>query len=210
MGEIMNIEKFLDYVSNDATVIEAGANKGYDTVNLSKVFNKGTVYAVEPIDGHYETLLKSVEGLDNVKTFKLALHNKNGTSEMFVSSGNTIGSDTLLEPKEHLTIHPDIYFNEKQIVKTITFDDFVKENNITGDIVLWFDMEGNEYNVLKASKTAINQVKAIFTEYSIVERYEGLCLYEDFRKFLIDMGFKEEINETTYNYLGMGNAFFSR
>lgn len=206
----MHIEKFLDYVSNDATVIEAGANKGYDTVALSKVFSNGTVYAVEPIEGHYKTLLQSVEGVDNVKTFKLALHNKNGKAEMFVSSGNTIGSDTLLEPKEHLTLHPDIFFNEKQTVKTITFDDFVKNNNITGDIVLWFDMEGNEYNVLKASKTAINQVKAIYTEYSTVERYEGLTVYEDFKKFLIDNGFREEINETMYNYLGMGNAFFVR
>lgn len=206
----MDVNNFLNYVSNDATVIEAGANKGYDTVNLSKAFSNGIVYAIEPIDKHYETLLESVKGLDNVKTFQMALHSKNGTAEMFVSSGNTIGSDTLLEPKEHLTLHPDIFFNEKQKVKTITFDKFIKDNNITGDIVLWFDMEGNEYNVLSASKVAINQVKAIFTEYSTVERYKDLCIYEDFKKFLINLGFREEANETMYNYLGMGNAFFVR
>lgn len=206
----MEISNFLNYASNNATVIEAGANKGYDTVHLSNVFCNGTIYAIEPIIGHYQTLLQSVKGLKNVKTFQLALHNENGESEMFVSSGNTIGSDTLLEPKEHLKIHPDIFFKEKQNVKTITLDKFVEDNNITGDIVLWFDMEGNEYNVLSASKTAIKQVKAIYTEYSIVERYKGLCVYDDFRNFLIENGFKEEINETTYNYLGMGNAFFVR
>jgi FkbM family methyltransferase len=206
----MDKNYFLNFVANNASVIESGANKGYDTVELSNVFCNGTIYAVEPINGHYKTLCENVGNLSNVKTYQLALDSTNGEAEMFVSSGNTIGSDTLLKPKEHLTLHPDIYFNEMQKVKTITFDDFVESNNITGDIVLWFDMEGNEYNVLSASKVAINQVKVIYTEYSTVERYTGLCIYEDFKKFMEELGFKEEINESMYNYLGMGNALFVR
>jgi FkbM family methyltransferase len=201
---------FLNYVSDNTTVIDAGANKGYDTLELSQVFKNGVVYGVEPINHHFEELVDRTKNCNNVKLFNVALHNKNGTAEMFVSSGNTIGSDTLLEPKEHLKLHPDIYFNNKQKTKTITLDKFVKDNNITGDIVCWFDMEGNEYNVLNASKTAINQIKLIYTEYSIVERYSGLCLFDDFTKFLLDKGFTLEYNETMYNYLGMGNAMFVR
>jgi FkbM family methyltransferase len=206
----MDKNTFLNYVSDNATVIEAGANKGYDTVELSTVFKNGIVYGFEPIKHHFDELEKRIQDCNNVKVFELALHNKNGTAEMFVSSGNTIGSDTLLEPKEHLTLHPDIFFNEKQKTKTITLDRFVEYNNITGDIVCWFDMEGNEYNVLSASKKAIDQIKLIYTEYSIVERYKGLCLFDDFTKFLESKGFTLESNETMYNYLGMGNALFVR
>jgi FkbM family methyltransferase len=204
----MNKTDFLKYINDDCNIIEAGANKGYDTVHLSQVFKNGIIYAVEPINHHYKELKERTKGLTNVRLFNLALHSENGESEMFVSSGNTIGSDTLLQPKEHLTIHPDIHFNEKQKVKTIKLDDFVKENNINGDIACWFDMEGNEFNVLSVAEETLKQIKLIYMEYSIVERYEGLCLYEEFKKFLVSKGFKEIFNETTYNYLGMGNAAF--
>jgi FkbM family methyltransferase len=207
---VMDKRNFLNYVNDSVTVIEAGANKGYDTIGLSQVFKNGIVYGIEPIKHHFDELTKRTINCPNIKLFNFALHNKNGTAEMFVSSGKTIGSDTLLEPKEHLRLHPDIYFNDKQKTKTITLDRFVKDNNITGDIVCWFDMEGNEYNVLSASKTAINQIKLIYTEYSIVERYSGLCLFDDFSKFLLDKGFTLVYNETIYNYLGMGNAMFVR
>jgi len=204
----MNKLDFLKYVGNNATVIDAGANKGFDTVQLSNVFSNGIVYGIEPITHHFAELTDRTKDLANVKLFNLALHNKNGTSEMFVSSGNTTGSDTLLEPKEHLTIHPDVYFKTKQTVETITLDKFVKNNKITGDIVCWFDMEGNEYNVLSASRIAIKQIKLIYTEYSIKERYTGLCLFEDYTKFLEKNGFTLIHDDNEYNYLGMGNALF--
>lgn len=206
----MNKLDFLKYVSDNASVIDAGANNGHDTYELSNIFKNGIIYAIEPIEHHFKALEDRVKTCTNVKLFNMALYNKNGYSEMFVSSGNTTGSDTLFEPKEHLTIHPDVFFKTKQKTKTITLDKFVKDNNIKNDIVCWFDMEGSEYAVLNASKKAINQIKVIYTEYSIKERYSGICLFNDFKQDLINKGFTLEVNETQYNYLGMGNALFVR
>lgn len=206
----MNKLDFLKYVRNNATVIDAGANKGFDTLELSNIFSNGTVYGIEPITHHFAELTDRTKDCANVKLLNVALHNRNGNSEMFVSSGNTTGSDTLLKPKEHLTIHPDVFFKTKQKVETITLDKFVKDNNITGDVVCWFDMEGSEYNVLSASRTAIKQIKLIYTEYSIKERYTGQILFKDYTKFLEKNGFTLIHDDSEYNYIGMGNALFVR
>ena len=77
--------------------------------------------------------------------------------------------------------------------------------NIAIDL-MWLDMQGAEFKVLKAAPMILNTVKVIFSEISLVEMYEGAPLYNQFRAWLKTKGFdvkKEEIVSKD-----MGNALF--
>jgi hypothetical protein len=119
-------------------------------------------------------------------------------------------SSSLLRPKDHINIFPDVLFNQSEIVDTITINDWVKQYNIDRIDFMWLDLQGNEMRVLSKADLILHTTKVIYAEYSLVEFYEGLTLYEDFKKFMDGLGFKEEINDKYFNYLNCGNSLFIR
>lgn len=207
--EIALIKK---YCPDALTIIEAGAADGSDTVKFSDFFPNSNVYAFEPVSKNFKILSKKVSGLKNVKIFKLALSNKTGTTDIKISSNNSKPSDcvasssSLLIPKEHLSFHPEIVFDKKEKVKTTTIDFWADKNNIDKIDVVWLDLQGMEYNVLKASPKTIKQAKVIYTEVSLKEMYEGSLLYDDFKKWMKKKGFI--VKKEYLNWEDMGNVIF--
>lgn len=196
------------YIPEDAIILDAGAYNGHDSIDFVTIFPKSTVYAVEPISSIYNQLVENTKSYNNIKTFKLALNDTIANKTMFISSGYSVQSSSLMKPKEHLTMFPDCKFEEKETVKTTTINQFCKNNNIDRIDFMWLDLQGNEYKVLSKADSILHTTKAIFAEYSLVEFYEGLMLYEDFKKYMDSIGFLEVLNEGMYNYLGCGNSLF--
>ena len=98
---------------------------------------------------------------------------------------------------------------EKQItVRAINLDEWAQENKIEKIDFMWLDMQGAEYKVLKAAPKVLATVSVIFTEVSLIEMYEGIPLYNQFKSWLETKGFvvaKEEIISPD-----MGNVLFVR
>ena len=128
---------------------------------------------------------------------------------MYVSSGASDGSSSLLKPKEHLTDHPDVFFNEAIKVKTMKLDDWTAANNISTIDLLWLDMQGFELEVLKASSVILPKVKVIHMEVSTRPTYEGVPLYSDVKEWMQQNGFRVEV-EAIPNGWDMGNVLFVR
>ncbi|HVE80875.1 MAG TPA: FkbM family methyltransferase [Candidatus Dormibacteraeota bacterium] len=196
------------FLPSQPVIVEAGAHIGVDTVELANVFHKGEIHAFEPVPSIYKQLVKNTQSHQNIKTHELALASQNGEADIFVSSGRSDGSSSLLKPKEHLKIHPDVKFEQKIKIKTITLDDWVKNNGISQVDFLWLDLQGLELSVLKASKETLKTVKAIYTEISLVENYENGPLYKELREWLRQQGF--EIQKEAIEWEDGGNVFFVR
>lgn len=199
------IKKFLP---ENPVVIEAGAHIGLDTVQMSKSWPNGTIYAFEPIPELFERLKANTRKLKNVNCHPLALADSVTVAKMFVSSGVSDGSSSLLPPKEHLTEHPDVYFQTEIEVQTTTLDDWVRKHGVQRVDFLWLDMQGSELAALKAAPLVLSLVRAIYIEVSLKEMYEGVPLYPEVREWLEIRGFRVEREELPWP--DMGNVLFVR
>jgi FkbM family methyltransferase len=142
-------------------------------------------------------------------TYQLALSDRNGLQEFYVSEGTSDASSSLLAPHDHLKDHPDTQFNKKITVSAKTLDSWAAEHGITSVDLLWLDMQGFEMNMLEASPNILDTVKVIHTEASTRETYKGVVQYREYRSFLESRGFKVMIEAIPEGW-DMGNVLFVR
>ncbi len=205
-----NISKatFKKYLPANPVIIDCGAHDGADTVELAKLY-KGQIHAFEPVENIFERLKKRTADYSSITCYKVALSDKNGTQNFFVSEGQSDGSSSLLEPKDHLRDHPDTFFEKQIQVDALTLDSWAEINNIKNVDLLWLDMQGFELNMLKASTIILPTVKVIHTEVSITETYKGVTTYEEYESYLKAIGF-EVLIKAIPKHWDMGNVLFVR
>jgi len=93
------------YIPNNSVILDAGAFNGGDTNDFLNMFPECLVLAFEPVSELYKTLTNSITvHKERVKTFNIALDNSVGKKEMYISSGYSNQSSSLMKPKEHLNI----------------------------------------------------------------------------------------------------------
>jgi len=194
---------------SDPIIIDCGAHVGADSVELSRVFPKGRIHSFEPVPEIYKSLLSNTKKFDNISTYPVALGTINGNSEMFVSSGSSDASSSLLEPTGHKDSHPDVYFNDKITVEVKTLKEWASIYKIDHIDFLWLDMQGFELQMLKASEEILAKVKCIHTEVSLKETYHNAVHYSEYRKWLEQKGFSVLIEAWPVG-ADMGNVLFVR
>lgn len=210
-GEAYSIPKHLltKYLPANAVMIDCGAHVGADSIELAKIFPKGTVHSFEPVPAIYQHLKHNTRRFTSIKCHQLALSDKNGSALMNVSSGGSDASSSLLAPTGHTTDHPDVLFTESIDVTTMTLDQWAISNDIEKIDFLWLDMQGYEYKMLSASTQVLPQVLAVHTEVSLRDTYAGALLYVDLKKWMESLGFTVE-DEAIPEGTDMGNVLFVR
>jgi hypothetical protein len=205
----MDIKKWvLNTIPSNGIIIEAGTSEGGDTIFFSEIVTEGKVFAFEPVFNLYNTALKSIENRHNVNLYNLALSNKNESSVLYISDrfGSDWGSSSLYKPKDVLTFHPQITFNNEQKIQSVNLDDFFKDKSINLIDLMWLDLQGAEPLVLRAAPTILSKTKYLYTEVSLIEMYEGIETYDTYKQFLINSGF--EILFEDISCADQGNVLF--
>ena len=206
-GEVPK-EYIASFLPPNPVILEAGAHIGIDTIEMSKFWPAAKIYAFEPVPDIFKKLKENTKKFKNVKCFDIALSDHSGSAKLFISSGSSDGSSSLLQTKEHLSLHPNVLFKEAIDIKTITLNDWAEMNNIKYIDFLWLDLQGLELHVLKQSENFLNIVKAIMTEVSLIENYAGGVLYTELKEWLNSRGFKVQREEIAWS--DGGNVFFVR
>ena len=164
----------IEFNKNDM-VIDCGANVGDLFLYLRDKINHRNFLAVEPSSLEFEALVLNTP---NAKNLNIALADKDGESEFFVS--NRKADSSLIEPKR---------FTEKITVKTTTIDSLFKNYNLTNIKLLKLEAEGFEPEILEGAKNSIKNIHYI----AIDGGYErGIKQEETFTKLtnlLIENGF---------------------
>lgn len=189
-------------------IVEAGAHVGLDTEELAKYFPDATIYAFEPVPDLYLQLVERTRSYKNIHCFPLAFSAQPGEAVMYVSSGVSDGSSSLLPPKDHLIDHPDVVFNETIQVQCTTMDDWAEANHIEKVDLLWLDMQGHELNALKSGLAVLEKAHTIYTEVNLKEVYEGAPLYSELRNWLEARNFKVVVEDIPWE--DGGNVLFVR
>ena len=118
-------------------MLDCGAHDGVDSIELANVLG-GTVHAIEAVPEVFRKLLQNTANIKSINCYSLALSNTQGNLTMHVSEGNSGASSSILSPKDHLTDHPEIVFNdrievpflEQEMRDLIDLRVFELENNI--------------------------------------------------------------------------------
>lgn len=92
---------------------------------------------------------------------------------------NNLESSSIFNLKTHLIRHPHVQEILKRNVKTITLNTLYDNLNLPYDTFdfINLDIQGAELKALKEALKILPHLKAIYTEVSIEELYEGDALY---------------------------------
>lgn len=183
-------------------LIHIGAHFG-EELKLYEIFSIPKIFLFEPIKSNFEELEKNASQINSdIQIHNVALGNDNCEVEMNISS-NDKTSSSILEPKVHLTAHPEVSFEGKETVKMMKMDDF----DISNSNMMVIDVQGYELEVLKGSEKTLNQIDYIYIEVNRDEVYEGNAKIGDIDNYLGKYGFRRL--ETQWYYDGVwGDALY--
>lgn len=151
-------EKFL---KTDSIVVDAGANIGFKSLTYMELGAK-RVFAFEPSSTPFK-ILDAIENPSVVKS-QVALSDKQGFSELLISSGHAQGSTLNSEMKD---VFPAVYEEESfERVKTVRIDETLSDIDY-----LKVDVEGHEFQVLEGAKKLIESDSPPFVQAEIYDNY---------------------------------------
>jgi FkbM family methyltransferase len=209
------VDLFKHYLPNNPIIVEAGAFKGNDTLQLAKHFPAGTVHAFEPVPAIFGQLRSATQAVPNIITYNYALSTHTGSTIFYVAQNPkrpdvVCQAGSLCQPKERL-IHSPITYPTTIEVATITLDAWAQHYQYNRIDFLWLDTQGHELAIMQASPHILAQVKLIYLEVHFIEAYQEQPPYSYVHAWLEKQGFtcigKDFENEHTWFF---GNALYAR
>ena len=199
---------FRPFLPADPVIVEAGAHNGVDTVELSRLWPDGHVHAFEPVPDLYARLTARARKRPNITCYPLALGDRDGPAEMFVSSGTSDGSSSLLRPTGHLVHHPTVTFSRSIRVQMTTLDTWAEAHGVDHVDLMWLDMQGAEMRMLQAAPRLLATTRLVHMEVSLVELYADTPLYSEVRDWMEAHGLRVVAEALAWS--DGGNVLFAR
>lgn len=136
------------------TVLDVGANTGFFTFYIKKLFPEATVVAVEPLELNVENLKRGIllNGLDKISIIERAVTGTPGDEAPIYLDPVNSGSTSFYNDKSFPAFH----------VKQIDLNDIVQRNAVVS--LLKLDIEGSEFDVLRKFKKW-HLVNSLFIEF---------------------------------------------
>ena len=172
----------LHFSKNAENVIIAGAYFGDQAIPVAfNIKDKGLCHTFEPNKNNSDLIIENAKlnGLTNVLINNLALWNKSNEKLVFE------GDDALASTVEASDA-------TKNVLHTITIDDYASQN-IKGKInLLMIDVEGSEIKVLQGAKEMLLQHKpvVVFETHSLYNDWSSGLQNSDSVKFMTDLGYE--------------------
>jgi FkbM family methyltransferase len=213
MGLFERLPGWLDRFAVPRTgLIVVGAHEGQELEHYVRAGFSRQVW-VEPQAGPFAALKGRLEaaGAKGAKAFNVACGEADGVATMYTIENNQGLSNSLLKPKLHLSEYPEMPAGRPIEVPVVRLDGLLAREglSVTDYSFLVMDVQGFELSVLKGSPEVLSRgVRAILTEVSTAELYEGCAMLPDMDGFLARAGFARVI--TRLNRHRYGDALYVR
>lgn len=147
-------EMLLRMMGKRFIVWDIGANVGWYSLNLAKLFPEAQFFAFEPIPSTFRQLERNVQinGLGNIHAFNFGFSDSNGHIKFYLQLQNSANASSANLSEEESVL--------QVICRVMTMDDFVKDDGLNMDLVKC-DVEGAELLVLKGGARSIEKYKPV-------------------------------------------------
>jgi FkbM family methyltransferase len=172
----------LHFTQQPCNVIIAGAYFGDQAIPIAhNIRNGGVCHTFEPNKNNSDLIIDNaaLNGLANIRINNLALWNRSG--EQLVFEGEDALASTI--PAGDATA--------ANVLHTITIDDYVRQNNVTGIGLLMIDVEGSEIKVLEGAVQMLREQKpvVVFETHSLYNDWSRGLENSDSVKMMTDLGY---------------------
>lgn len=171
-------------------LIDIGANEGQYANEVRRLGYKNFICSVEPLSEAHKKLKLRASHDDKWRVYeKVAIGAENYESFINISE-NSVSSSLLEVRQDHINACSSSQIVRREAVTVIGINEFWDAIAVpASESFIKFDIQGYEYNVLKAFK-GLTDVKAIQIECAFAKLYEGDTNYIDIIRFLEGAGFK--------------------
>lgn len=169
-----------------ATLIDIGANKGQFSLAFRYTNEKANILAFEPLPDAASRYLSVFGEDEKVKLQQVALSDRKGEAEFFVTDRQD--SSSLFRPGEGELEAFGVREQKAIQVPIERLDSMVDFSSLTHPVAMKIDVQGAELNVLKGCN-CLDHVDFIYVELSFVSLYEGQPLFNDVASYLQEQGF---------------------
>lgn len=175
-------------------IVEVGAADGLDTARYAQRYPQAMIDAFEPLERNIIKLNAVAVAFAQVTVFPVALSDASGVRDFWESGGAPAGmagivwpySSSLLQPLEHLHVHPWCTFSRRTI-RAERFDSLAHPGRRYEYAHL--DVQGAELEVLRGFGTRLKELRGVWMEVSTQELYAKQPLYEGVNRFMCAEGF---------------------
>jgi len=184
-------------------IVHIGAHYGEEIQEyVDNGIQKITVF--EPLSQNFDILSERMQEVNaDIQGYQVALGSQKGTATMHLSS-NEAQSSSILKPKQHLELHPDVFFEGTEDVEVSLLDEYdVGDANFIN-----IDVQGYELEVFKGSTETLKQIDYIYCEVNRDEVYEGAPMVEELDEFLGEYGFDRVETKWPETYYTWGDALY--
>lgn len=133
-------------LKTDSVVLDIGANIGYFTLLAAAKARSGKVFSFEPVSFFRKQLKKNLalNGFRNIDVLPLAVSDRNEETDIYLAADDNLGMTSLTPPEN--------FSGEKEKVKTIRLDAWLKAQHLSKIDFIKIDVEGAEKKVLDGMK----------------------------------------------------------
>jgi len=164
----MKIADIRHHITNpNPLMIDIGAFDGRDSLDFLNEFPGGRAIAIEPLS------YKLIPDHPRLDVLPVAITQFAGISWINICT-NHPQSSSLLRPVEHLDFWPEYKFDEMKQVAGITGKMlFEGVQDVVNVDLVWIDVNGYEYDVVRSIKDILCQTKLVKIEVTENELYRG-------------------------------------
>jgi FkbM family methyltransferase len=164
-------------------VIDVGANIGCFSYICSQLFTDANIYSIEPSPVNFQSLSKNTNGIQNIKIFQKAIHQKTNINITTTSHEGNTGRNQAFITKE----------SEIPDCTSVNFLDFIKDISNHENTILKIDCEGCEKFIFDK----IDELKNFYQLSFELHRRQGREYTNIVNKFLNEIGSTHNLIYTT-------------
>tara|TARA_Y100000389_G_C17437546_1_gene506457 strand:- start:588 stop:1370 length:783 start_codon:yes stop_codon:yes gene_type:complete len=164
--------------------------------------NIKNIHLFEPQSKIFNQLINCNNEKNDLKFYNFGLGSKNEKLKLNLDTAES-QSSSILTPKTHLELHPNIKFDGSENIEIKIYDD-LKIENVN---FLNIDVQGYELEALIGCKQSFKSIDYIYTEINSQEVYEDCPLVDDLDLFLGEYDFLR-VDTRWFDNLAWGDAFY--
>jgi FkbM family methyltransferase len=187
LGHIDTLE-LVELASHEGirVIYDIGANIGTWSLLAKSVIPSALIHAFEPLLKHQTEFLHNFEGIEDVTLHSIAVGSSNAIEALHITDFSDASS--LLQPGEASRSHFGVHEVTQIPVQVFRLDDYRRDTQIPPPDLIKLDIQGYELEALKGGPECLVSTKAVITEVSFTDYYEGQCLFHNIVTYLAEFG----------------------